>query len=63
MGARRVKMYLGDAWSFPPCRRVPNCPEGTSRLMLFEPTKSCAKPTMVLARLASPWWYAECSET
>ena len=40
-----------------------NAPEGTSRLMLLLPTKSWARPTMVPARLASPWWYAACSET
>ncbi len=38
-------------------------PEGTSRLTLLLPTKSCARPTMVPARLASPWWYAACSLT
>ena len=27
------------------------------------PTKSCASPTIVDARDASPWWYAECSLT
>ena len=31
--------------------------------MLFDPTKVCAIPTIVPASDASPWWYAECSET
>ena len=32
-------------------------------MTLLLPTKSCARPTIVDARDASPWWYAECSET
>jgi hypothetical protein len=31
--------------------------------MLLLPTKFCARLTMVECRLASPWWYAECSDT
>jgi hypothetical protein len=54
---------LALAASLPPCSRVPNWPLGTSRLRLLEPTKSCARPTIVDCRLASPWWYAECSDT
>mmetsp|Transcript_20133 Transcript_20133/g.60268 ORF Transcript_20133/g.60268 Transcript_20133/m.60268 type:complete len:225 (-) Transcript_20133:159-833(-) len=57
-----VYMYLAAAWSLPPCSLVPNCPDGTSRLMLFEPTKFWAKLTMVFSSDISPWWYAACSE-
>eukprot|EP00955_Chlamydomonas_euryale_P051610 354903-Chlamydomonas_euryale.AAC.32 len=31
--------------------------------MLLLPTKSCAMPTIVIARLVSPWWYAALSDT
>ncbi len=44
-------------------RRVPNMPDGYRRLMLLLPTKSCAMPTMVPAKLVSPWWYAALSDT
>jgi len=49
-------MYLALAWSLPPWMRVPNCPEGTRRFTLLEPTKSCAIEMMVPAKEASPWW-------
>ena len=58
-----VKIYLSDALSLPPCSLVPNCPFGRSKLILFEPTKFCAIPTIAPFKLASPWWYPECSET
>lgn len=47
----------------PPIDREPNWPDGTSRLMLFAPTKSCAIEMMVPFSDCPPWWYAACSDT
>ena len=58
-----VKMYLSDAESLPPDNLEPNWPLGSSRLILFEPTKFCAIPTIAAFKDASPWWYPECSDT
>ena len=30
-----MKIYPGAAKSLPPCNRVPNCPSGTNKLILF----------------------------
>jgi hypothetical protein len=38
-------------------------PWGTSKLTLLLPMKLCARPMMVLCRLASPWWYAVSADT
>lgn len=49
-GSTKQEALLLHAW-------VTSClPAGCSRLMLLLPTKFCAMPTIVPARLVSPWW-------
>ena len=43
--------HLGLAASFPPWRRVPNCPRGCRRFRLLLPVKLCARLMMVPIRL------------
>ena len=55
-GKGSVKIYLEEAWSFPPWSCDPNFPLGRSRLVLLLPMKSCAMFTVIMVELASPWW-------
>lgn len=47
-------MYRACAASLPPYDLVPNYPNGSKRLILFEPGKFYAILTIVVAKLASP---------
>lgn len=40
--------------SFPLASRLPNCPTGSSRLTLFDPTNFCARLMIAALRLSSP---------
>ena len=55
-GDNFVNTYRADAASLPPMSRVPNWPDGTNQLTLFDPTKFWAMLTMVEVNDISPWW-------
>ena len=54
IGFNSVWIYLAEAASLPPIIRVPNCPFGCKRLILFDPTYFCAIPIIAPCNDASP---------